>query len=141
GDPKAGRTAFDQACARCHTLFGKGSQVGPDLTGIDRQNRPYLLRSILNPSEVVLPEFQGMQVTLKPSASEDEQVITGFVENQNANTVWLKDAAGSHLAVAREKIARIDPMQVSIMPEGLLDSMADSQIADLMAYLQSPSSP
>jgi hypothetical protein len=38
--------------------------------------------------------------------------------------------------LARDRIARIDPMQVSIMPEGLLDGFSDSQIADLFAYLQ-----
>jgi putative heme-binding domain-containing protein len=141
GNPETGQALFTLLCANCHTLFGTGGQIGPDLTGIDRQNRAYLLRSIIAPSEVILPEFQGVQVVLKSAGNEDARVITGFIENQNANTVWLKDSAGTRVVLAREKMDRIDPMQVSIMPEGLLDPLTDHQVADLFAYLQSRSSP
>ncbi|MEO8352351.1 MAG: PVC-type heme-binding CxxCH protein, partial [Chthoniobacteraceae bacterium] len=33
-----GRVTFEQLCATCHTLYGSGGQVGPDLTGSGRAN-------------------------------------------------------------------------------------------------------
>src|SRR5262249_19991166 len=52
-DPSAGRQVFKQACAVCHTLFGEGAKIGPELTGADRRNLDYLLQNILDPSAVV----------------------------------------------------------------------------------------
>jgi mono/diheme cytochrome c family protein len=31
-DKSQGRSAFNLACAACHTLYGEGGKVGPDLT-------------------------------------------------------------------------------------------------------------
>src|SRR5207247_336568 len=32
-DRNQGRLTFNTACASCHTLYGEGGKVGPDLTG------------------------------------------------------------------------------------------------------------
>lgn len=138
GNAEAGRALFTQLCANCHTMFGTGGHIGPDLTGIDRQNRESLLHSLADPSEVVLPEFQGMQVTMKEGAGDEgHQVITGFIESQNANAVTVKDVAGTKMVIPKDRIAKSEPMLVSIMPEGFLDQLSPVQVADLFAYLQS----
>src|SRR5262249_39626513 len=46
GDPSKGKVLFQQKCATCHTLFGEGSNIGPDLTGADRKDRDFLVTSI-----------------------------------------------------------------------------------------------
>ena len=43
GDAADGKELFTKHCAACHTLFGEGGKVGPDLTTADRKNRDYLL--------------------------------------------------------------------------------------------------
>ena len=50
GVPKPGKQIFDQQCARCHTLFGKGGKVGPDLTTYRRDDLETMLLNIVNPS-------------------------------------------------------------------------------------------
>src|SRR5207302_1304359 len=52
GNPGNGKRLFTKHCATCHTLFGEGNKVGPDLTGADRKNRDWLLTSIVDPSAV-----------------------------------------------------------------------------------------
>ena len=47
---KRGRMVYEKQCANCHTLFGTGGKIGPDLTGSDRKNLNYLLENILDPS-------------------------------------------------------------------------------------------
>ncbi|MEM7232236.1 MAG: c-type cytochrome, partial [Planctomycetota bacterium] len=32
-DARKGRTIFDKTCATCHVLYGRGTSIGPDLTG------------------------------------------------------------------------------------------------------------
>ena len=49
GIPKPGRQIFLDQCARCHTLFGKGGNVGPDLTTYRRDDLESMLRNIVNP--------------------------------------------------------------------------------------------
>src|SRR5205814_2719294 len=35
---EVGRAVFAKTCQQCHTLFGAGSKVGPDITGSQRGN-------------------------------------------------------------------------------------------------------
>jgi cytochrome c553 len=37
-DLSAGRAVFAQSCAACHTLYGEGGKLGPELTGAGRDN-------------------------------------------------------------------------------------------------------
>ena len=49
GRSQAGQAIFDQQCARCHALFGKGGKVGPDLTTYRRDDLDSMLLNIVNP--------------------------------------------------------------------------------------------
>ncbi len=49
GIPKTGRELFAQHCARCHTLFGAGGRVGPELTTYPRHDGQALLTHVVDP--------------------------------------------------------------------------------------------
>ncbi|PYM11214.1 MAG: dehydrogenase, partial [Verrucomicrobia bacterium] len=57
-DRNQGRLTFNTACASCHTLYGEGGKVGPDLTGGGRNNLDYLLQNIVDPNAVVTADFR-----------------------------------------------------------------------------------
>ena len=57
---------------QCHTLFGEGGKVGPDLTGSNRANLDYALMNILDPSAVIAKEYRPTIVI-----TTDGRVITG----------------------------------------------------------------
>ena len=44
-DLSNGRALFQKTCATCHKLYGEGGQIGPDLTGSNRNNLGYLLEN------------------------------------------------------------------------------------------------
>jgi len=45
-DAANGRLVFQQTCSACHTLYGEGGTLGPDITGANRTNLDYLLRNL-----------------------------------------------------------------------------------------------
>jgi len=52
-DVPRGREVFSRTCQQCHTLYGVGGKVGPDLTGSNRADLDYLLSNVVDPNAVV----------------------------------------------------------------------------------------
>ncbi len=129
-DPKLGRALFDKNCSSCHTLFGQGGKLGPDLTGAQRSNLDYLLENIIDPSAVVTKEFRATILLL-----EDGRVLTGLLVSQTEAIVTLA-TQNETFRIATEEIAKINQSESSTMPDGLLSQMTTEQIRNLFAYLQ-----
>ncbi len=50
---------------RCHKVNGIGGEVGPDLTGIGKkQQRDYLLESIVDPNKQIAKGYETVVITL-----------------------------------------------------------------------------
>jgi putative heme-binding domain-containing protein len=130
GDAKAGETLFTATCAVCHTLNGKGAKIGPDLTGYERDNLDFMLPAVIDPSLGIREEYTGFTLNTK-----DGQSLTGFVMDQNRQSVTLLDLAGNRVSIAREQIESLQASHTSLMPEGLLDAMDTKQVRDLFAYV------
>jgi putative heme-binding domain-containing protein len=130
-DRSAGRIVFSNACASCHTLYGRGGQVGPDLTGSNRDNLDYLLEHIVDPSEMVSADFRMSVLDLK-----DGRTLTGLIAAQNERTVTLKTQTET-LTIERDRVEKVQQSTLSLMPEGLLQTLSDEQVRNLIAYLMS----
>jgi len=132
GDPVRGKALFTKHCAACHTLHGEGGKVGPDLTTSDRKNRIYMLTQIVDPSGYIRPEFVVYTVLTK-----DERKFSG-VATETGESVTLVNVVNDQVTkttIAKADIAEMTPSPVSLMPEKLLDSLTEPQVADLFAYL------
>ena len=128
-DKSQGRSVFNTACAACHTLYGEGGKVGPDLTGGGRDNLDYLLENIVDPSAVVTADFRMSIVELK-----DGRVLNGLITAKTERTLTLKTMTET-LTVERGEIAGLRESAASLMPEGLLEALTAEQACDLIAYL------
>ncbi len=127
----SGRALF-QVCAACHMLYGEGGKIGPDLTGSGRANIDYLLENIVDPSGVVSAEYRMTIVTLK-----DGRVLTGMVRGRDERTLTLRQLT-EETSLARTDIVKEEQVPVSMMPEGLLQALSETQVRDLLAYLMHP---
>lgn len=127
-----GRVAFNALCAACHTLYGQGGAIGPDLTGAGRDNLDYLLENIADPSAVVTADFRISVVKLK-----DGRTLNGFIPARTARTLTIKSMAETH-TVERADVSSIEESSQSMMPEGLLETLTPEQRRDLIAYLMHP---
>jgi len=131
-DLSQGRLQFQASCASCHKLYGEGLLMGPDLTGSGRADLHYLLENIVDPSGVVSVEYQMNTVTLA-----DGRVLAGMVTGQTERTLTLR-LLNQETTVEKSEIAEREVMPVSMMPEGLADTMSAERFRDLIAYLQHP---
>ncbi len=132
GNATNGRLLFQKNCAVCHSLFGEGNKIGPDLTSADRKNREYLITQIVDPNLIIRAEFQAFNLETK-----DGRSLFGVVVESTPASVTLADSKNERTVVARTKIEQMIPSKVSLMPEKILDPFNDQELCDLFRYLQS----
>lgn len=132
GDPYVGKKLFAAQCAKCHTFFGQGGQIGPDLTSYKRDDLDTLLLSIVNPSAEIREGFETLLVV-----TDDGRTAGGFLVDRDSQVVVLRGADGQAVTIPQSKIEETLPQKKSLMPEGLLKDLTDQQVRNLFAYLRS----
>ena len=132
-DQSQGRLLFEKTCGVCHTLYGHGGQVGPDLTGSGRDNLDYLLDNIIDPSAVVNADFRMTVVELK-----DGRTLNGLVAAKTERTITIKTMTET-VALERAQIESLRESSLSLMPEGLLEALKEAEVRNLISYLMSRS--
>ncbi len=128
-DREQGRAVFEKSCASCHTMFGRGGKIGPDLTGSDRRNINYLLENIVDPGASVAQSYQTTII-----AMEDGRFLTGVIVEENERIIKLQ-TKDDLVAIDVQSIDARKPTRSSLMPDGLLDQLTDEQIASLFRFL------
>jgi putative heme-binding domain-containing protein len=132
-----GKDSFTKlACASCHKLGAEGVNYGPDLTDVflRYQNRPLeVLRQIIEPSLVVSNRYRGFDFELKNS---DE--LSGMIVKEEGEllTVQTGPAASLIQTLKKADIKTQKPQKSSLMPQGLLNSLSEDEILDLLAFIK-----
>jgi len=130
-DASRGRTVYQRTCQVCHLMFGEGGKVGPDLTGSNRADLDYILLNILNPSGDIPDAYRLNIVTTRTG-----QVVSGIIVAEDAGKIVL-NVFGQAVTVLKTDIAKRERPEVSMMPDGLLTTLKDAEVLDLIKYLQS----
>ena len=128
-----GRSVYARTCGACHTLFGQGGDLGPDLTGSGRANLDYVLENVVEPSAVVTGDFRMTVV-----ATTDGRTLTGLLRDPTPKTITLRNQDGS-VVLPRTEVERVETSPLSFMPEGQLEALPPDEVRDLVAYLMGPS--
>ena len=133
GDVERGLKVFYLAkCVSCHVFGEEGRGGGPDLsTVVKRFRRREILESLMFPSRVVSDQYVSWSVRLK---NHDE--ITGMFVVESEDELTLITATGERVDVAKDQIEERRESSMSIMPEGLIDSMSLHDLTSLMAFLE-----
>ncbi len=130
---EAGRLVYAMTCQQCHQLFDMGGQIGPEITGADRQSLDYLLQNIVDPNRLIPIDYQTTTIDTR-----DDRVLSGIVSARSPEGLTLQTTTQT-FSLRTEDIADIQQSTLSLMPEGLLDLLSPTDVRNLMAYLQSPS--
>ena len=122
------------ACFACHQIGDTGAGVlGPDLAGVGKRlDRRKLLDSLTKPSATIAPEYRVWILELKNGES-----LSGFLVEQTETSTSLRLATGQVQEISATEILSAESQSLSLMPEGLLDLLAEQEAADVLAYLES----
>ncbi|MBN9118154.1 MAG: DUF1080 domain-containing protein [Planctomycetes bacterium] len=133
GDVNLGRTVFAKTCQNCHTLYGVGGKVGPEITGANRGSVDYLLENILDPSAVIPKEYAATRIV-----TTDDRNVTGIIKSE-ANGVLTVQTERELLTIAVADVASRKPSDLSMMPDDILKQVSETEFRALVAYLQTQS--
>lgn len=139
-DFERGSTMFAVAqCVLCHRMGNRGSAIGPDLTSVAaRFSTRDLLESTIDPSKVVAEQYQSDVIT-----TIHGKVINGrIVPSGDYRSPTLRIATdpldpAKTIAIIKSEIESHTRSPISRMPEGLLDTLRQEEILDLIAYIRS----
>jgi putative heme-binding domain-containing protein len=129
GDPVAGWKVFEAKCGQCHTIYGKGGQVGPDLTGVGRETLDAVLTNVIDPNLVI-----GKPYYVNVARTKKGIVFSGILVEETPTRVVLRDGTKTE-TIARDDLDRLVVQNISMMPEGLEKTMSEQEIRDLVAFL------
>ena len=130
-DAARGRVLFDRTCASCHKLFGEGGDIGPELTGGDRTNLDHWLDNTVTPNALIGAGYELIQI------EHDAKVSVGMAAHEDDATLTLR-MVGNEERIAKARITARRPLGISMMPEGLLATLRDEEVRDLISYLMAP---
>jgi putative heme-binding domain-containing protein len=133
GDPARGEAIYRRAeltCLKCHAVAGAGGQVGPDLSSVGASAPvDYLVDSLLVPNSKIKEGFNTLTVT-----DLDGRTVTGIKVRESKELVVLRDHEDREVVIP---VADIDSRKdgLSLMPEGLTDSLTRQELLDLTRFL------
>ncbi len=121
-------------CVACHRFEGSGGYSGPDLGSVaKRYSIRDILVSICEPSNSISEQYQASKIEL-----ENGETLYGRIIFQDEEEIALASNPYDFSKISRTKnnrVKRIEPSQVSMMPPGTIFGMNQEELKDLIAYL------
>ena len=96
------------------SAYGRGGNLGPDLTGSGRSNIDYLLENIVDPNSAVSADYRMNILSLK-----DGRVLSGMIAGQDRNSLTLR-MPGSETVVSKADIKKRKLWKIRSCPRGFL---------------------
>ena len=132
-----GRKMFGIAnCFACHRFDGEGGAHGPDLSqAAGKFSTRDLLESIVEPSKVISDQYASWVFEM-----DDGRKVTGRIINLHDNTIHLMPnmmEPNSLINIDARRVESKEISKLSPMPTGLIDTLKEDEVLDLMAYLLS----
>ncbi|MEK6235944.1 MAG: HEAT repeat domain-containing protein, partial [Planctomycetales bacterium] len=133
GDPARGESIYrrkQMGCGQCHALGGSGGQVGPDLSSVGASApADYLVESLVLPNKKIKENYHSIVL-----ATDDGRVLTGIKTRQTKELLTLRDARDQEISIPVKSIEQ-QAAGKSLMPVGAVDSLTNSELADLTRFL------
>jgi len=132
GNAENGARLFRASCVVCHRVNDVGGRLGPDLSRIGiARSREFLVLRIRRGLEDFRAGFEP--VTLTPQAG---QPIHGVKKNEDLFSVQIMDTGERIQGYEKDKMKAVQNDTKSAMPIFGPDRLSDSDLDDLLRYLQ-----
>lgn len=135
GDREAGEKLFKEhaaaQCFRCHKVKGSGGDAGPELTQVaSRNDRAYILESILSPNAKIAEGFQMAMITTKKG-----DLVAGMVKAETPDELTLQIPGTEPIKLAKADIAKRETAPSGMPPVG--EFLSKREIRDIVEYVSS----
>lgn len=134
-DPMKGELIYRREklqCQKCHAIAGAGGVVGPEMNSIGASAQvDYLIESLIAPNKKIKENYHSKIVQ-----TIDGLQVSGIPVRDDDNEIVLRTAEGKMVTIPAEDIEGKKDGQ-SLMPEGLVDSLTENELVDLVAFLSS----
>ncbi len=131
GDSKKGELVYLRSCFTCHKAGEKGIDFGPALSEIgDKLAREAMYVSIISPSQAISFGYEGFTVKTNEGAT-----LIGYVVSDGDKELTMKVPGGAVVSTNKSEVESRVPLEVSLMPSGLVSAMTKDDLIDLVEYL------
>ena len=133
-DFNGGKRSFAAArCVVCHRFGDDGGSTGPDLTQAGgRFQLKDMIEALVVPSKVVSDQYKGSIVTTQGGKAHTGRIV--YESPEKVVVVTDPEDATKFVEIPRSEIDEIIPAAESLMPKGLIDSLNEQEVLDLLAY-------
>jgi putative heme-binding domain-containing protein len=135
GDAKLGERVYREKadCAQCHSIAGRGSAIGPDLSSVGaRLDRDSIRASLVTPEASIPRDFVQIRLVAK-----DGQRLTGVRVNEDSFSIQIRDLSNHvHSFWKSELTELVKEPNHSPMPS-YSQKLSPEELDNLIAYLES----
>ena len=132
GNADNGAKVFRAMCTACHRVNTTGGRLGPDLSRIgSSRTREVLLARIRRGAEDFRAGFEPVTIT-----PPDGVPIQGVKKNEDLFSVQIMDTHERIQGYEKDKMQTVENGKKSAMPVFGSDRLSDSDLDDLLRYLQ-----
>jgi putative heme-binding domain-containing protein len=121
-------------CITCHAMGGEGQNIGPELSQIGNRFSPEdMLKSIINPNEVISDQYNSTVFSLKGGNS-----VVGRLISEEDDTYKISQnpyAPDVIRSIPKNEVTGTKMSTISLMPPGTIDRLNDDEVKDLLAYM------
>ena len=128
-----GKPLFNALCLSCHSVGSEGAGFAPPLDGSAHREDEALLTAVLNPDAAVESNYYLFRLI-----KNDGSTIEGYREKIDDRGTTMRFMGGVSVFIPATDIKSGNFVgKRSVMPKGLIDSLGEKQIADILAYIRS----
>lgn len=132
GNAKNGARIFESDCAGCHRVGAGGGRLGPDLSRIGAaRSREALVQLLRRGAEDFRPGFAPVTVTPRSGPP-----IQGLKKNEDLFSVQIMDTSERIQGFVKDEVSSVVNGKLSAMPVFRPEYLSDSDLDDLVRYLQ-----
>jgi putative heme-binding domain-containing protein len=132
GNAENGQRIFRANCASCHRVNGTGGRLGPDLSRIgSARARDAMVRRIRGAVEDSRPGYEPVTIT-----QDNGQAIHGVKKNEDLFSVQIMDTRERIQGYEKDKMKEVKDETQSAMPVFGVDRLSQSDLDDVVRYLQ-----
>lgn len=131
GSAARGRTTYTARCALCHQPGTDGDATGPSVESLRVFGPEESLTHLLDPNRTVDARYRIFQIE-----TTDGATLSGIVQNETQSSVTVRQPFGGSQTLPRARIARLVPLERSLMPEGLEEGLSLQDMADLLQFIR-----